>query len=60
MTFIKAFIAVAGFAVGPFVVLGLLGSGNMLGAACGLLAGAVYGLSFVAGICLVMDKIEER
>lgn len=58
MTLIKAFIAVAAFAAGPFVSLSLLNSGTVLGAFCGLASGAVYGISFVAFVGLVMEKLR--
>lgn len=57
---LKAFIAVAAFAVGPFISLALLNSGSVLGAFCGLASGAVYGISFVAFVSIVEDRIKEH
>lgn len=57
MTLIKAFIAVAAFAAGPFIALSLMNSGDVLGVFCGLASGAVYSISFVAAIGLVMEKL---
>jgi hypothetical protein len=59
MTLLKAAAAVLGFAIGPFLFLGFMNSGTMLGAFCGIGVLAVYSITFMCAVAIVADAISK-